>query len=120
MPFTRVATSVMFVLLVSALDSQAQESRGPSCTKIPGSAALLAPGKVVLLGELHGTNESPSFVASLACNAVVAGLDVVSRTRTHVCHSTQRQSVPRIERRSRRPHASAHSVRLAARLPGRP
>ncbi len=47
------------------------------CPAIPGSAGLIEPGSVLLLGELHGTNESPAFVAALACHAVAAGTELV-------------------------------------------
>lgn len=32
---------------------------------------MLAPGRVVLLGEMHGTEESPAFPAGLACRRTV-------------------------------------------------
>ena len=47
------------------------------CEPIEGIQALLAPGRVLLLGELHGTVESPAFTGDVACHAAGAGLDVV-------------------------------------------
>ena len=47
------------------------------CDSIAGSADVIAPGRVLLLGELHGTTQSPAFVSSLSCNALAAGLDLV-------------------------------------------
>jgi len=47
------------------------------CEPIEGIQALLAPGRVLVLGELHGTVESPAFTGDFACHAVGAGLDVV-------------------------------------------
>jgi uncharacterized protein (TIGR03067 family) len=47
------------------------------CEPIDGIHALLAPGRVLLLGELHGTVESPAFTGDVACHAAGAGLDVV-------------------------------------------
>jgi len=46
------------------------------CPPIAAVEPLLAPGRVVLLGEMHGTAESPAFVAALACRALDAGLPV--------------------------------------------
>jgi uncharacterized protein (TIGR03067 family) len=47
------------------------------CEAVDGVQALLTPGRVLLLGELHGTVESPEFAGDVACHAVAAGLDVV-------------------------------------------
>lgn len=44
------------------------------CPEVPGADALVVPGRVVMLGEMHGTEESPAFVAALACRAVEKGL----------------------------------------------
>ena len=52
------------------------EARAPMCASIPGAEPLLRSGTVVLLGEIHGTAESPEAVASLACLALERGLDV--------------------------------------------
>ena len=49
-----------------------------SCEPIEGIQALLKPGRVLLLGELHGTVESPEFTREVACHA--AG---VERIRWH-------------------------------------
>ncbi|MEZ5332585.1 MAG: hypothetical protein R2991_11155 [Thermoanaerobaculia bacterium] len=46
------------------------------CAGVPGADALLVPGRVVMLGEMHGTQESPAFVADLVCRAVEEGLAV--------------------------------------------
>lgn len=46
------------------------------CRAIPGSEALLERGAIVLLGEVHGTNEAPAAVGDLVCLAAEAGLDV--------------------------------------------
>ncbi len=46
------------------------------CKDISGLAAVLAPGAGLLLGEMHGTVESPEFVANAACLALAAGLPV--------------------------------------------
>ena len=50
----------------------------PSCTceDMPGFDQVNNAGKVVLLGELHGTKEAPGFVQNLVCNALKEKLPV--------------------------------------------
>src|SRR5262245_1205097 len=48
----------------------------PACRELKGASDLLAPGRVLLLGEMHGTNESPELVADLACQALAGGWSV--------------------------------------------
>lgn len=47
-----------------------------ACREIEGLEPLLVPGSGLLLGEIHGTAESPAFVANAACLALRAGLPV--------------------------------------------
>jgi len=47
------------------------------CRPIDGLEPLLKAGNVLLLGELHGTVESPAFVFDVACHAAGKGLPVV-------------------------------------------
>ncbi|MCP3978065.1 MAG: hypothetical protein GY716_01870, partial [bacterium] len=47
------------------------------CPPIAGLEPLLQPGRVLLLGEIHGTGESPAFVADVACHAASRKLPVV-------------------------------------------
>ena len=61
-------------MLVGAIPAASADD---GCAPIGGATPLLETGRVVLLGELHGTEQSPAFVASLACHAVAAGLDLV-------------------------------------------
>jgi len=44
-----------------------------ACTSVPGLDALLKPSTALLLGEIHGTAESPAFVATTVCLALHAG-----------------------------------------------
>lgn len=46
------------------------------CPPVPGAEPLLERAEVVLVGEMHGTEESPAFVAALACRALAAGRPV--------------------------------------------
>jgi hypothetical protein len=68
----RSVSSVFVAVFV--LTSVAAESA--TCKPIPGAEELLRPGKVLLLGEQHGTEESPGFALDLACHAAEAGLPV--------------------------------------------
>jgi hypothetical protein len=44
-----------------------------TCQEVEGLEPLLTPGSGLLLGEIHGTVESPAFVANAACLALRAG-----------------------------------------------
>jgi hypothetical protein len=46
------------------------------CRQITGATLLLKPNPVILVGEIHGTNESPAFVGALTCIALSYGLQV--------------------------------------------
>lgn len=48
-----------------------------SCPSIDGLDEVLGRGRVVLLGEIHGTAEVPAFVQAMACRAVARDLSVV-------------------------------------------
>jgi hypothetical protein len=47
-----------------------------ACKPVDGLAPLLQPGSILLLGELHGTAESPAFVGNAVCLALAAGRPV--------------------------------------------
>jgi len=55
---------------VAAASATASLDCGPS---IAGVDPLLAPGAIVMLGEIHGTVEIPAFVGDLACQALARG-----------------------------------------------
>lgn len=44
------------------------------CTEVAGLEKLFAPGAGLLLGEMHGTEQSPAFLANAACLALRSGL----------------------------------------------
>ncbi|HZF08455.1 MAG TPA: hypothetical protein VFE33_06650 [Thermoanaerobaculia bacterium] len=48
----------------------------PNCSSVEGLAPLLAAGHGLLLGEMHGTVESPAFLADAVCLALQAGRSV--------------------------------------------
>lgn len=47
-----------------------------ACRAVAGIETLFAPGAGLLLGEMHGTEQSPAFLANAACLALRAGLPV--------------------------------------------
>lgn len=66
-------TCLAVLLSVSAASAGAAET----CRPIAGLEPLIRPGAVLLLGEIHGTAESPAFVGDVACRVARAGLPVV-------------------------------------------
>lgn len=53
-----------------------EQPPAPDCgPAIAGSEPLMQAG-LVMLGEMHGSNEIPAFVGGLACHAAVRGLEV--------------------------------------------
>lgn len=65
------------VVLLSLLCVPAGAAPAADCPPAPGLDALLEPGTVLLLGELHGTREVPAFVETVACRALARDLPVV-------------------------------------------
>ncbi|HEY5800374.1 MAG TPA: hypothetical protein VIT92_09135 [Burkholderiaceae bacterium] len=64
-----VTRGVLFLLaLAASAGAQAQ------CRPIAGLAQLLTPGKLVMLGEIHGTEQSPDVLLAVVCAARAAGL----------------------------------------------
>lgn len=47
-----------------------------ACPEVPDLSPLLEPGTVLLVGEMHGTEEAPAFVRSVACRALAEDLPV--------------------------------------------
>lgn len=72
----RKAGVVFVLVLVLGTASRALAQTG-SCPEVPGLDPLLRPGVVLLLGEMHGTMESPAFVEDVVCHALARRLDVV-------------------------------------------
>jgi uncharacterized protein (TIGR03067 family) len=64
-------------LLVLAVVSLCPAVASEPCKPIDGIQPLLKPGKTLLLGEIHGTVESPAFALDVACHAARADLPVV-------------------------------------------
>ncbi|MGH1344194.1 MAG: hypothetical protein ACRBN8_21725 [Nannocystales bacterium] len=57
-------------------DPAAAESPIDCGAPIEGSEPLLEPGRLILMGELHGTTQIPMFVAELSCKAARSGTAV--------------------------------------------
>ncbi len=67
----------MLLLLLLSVEVCAQPAPPFSCAEVaPGLAQLLKPSTVVLLGEMHGTNESPQFLTNAICDALQRGHSV--------------------------------------------
>ncbi len=61
----------------TAPPAAAAEDAGSGTRCDPGGLApLLTPGRILLLGEIHGTREGPALVAAVACAALRRGLPV--------------------------------------------
>lgn len=61
---------------VPAFEGSPEVAHALTCREVAGLEPLLAPGAGVLFGEMHGTVESPAFVANAACLALRAGRPV--------------------------------------------
>jgi len=60
----------------SASAEQAATAGGLSCSAIDGVGQVIAPATILLIGEMHGTEQSPPFVNDLVCTALDRGLPV--------------------------------------------
>lgn len=69
--------SALALAILSLLSPAAGASPAAECPAAPGLEALLEPGTVLLLGELHGTREAPAFVETVACRALARDLPVL-------------------------------------------
>ena len=80
---TRIAGTVAastFALLGLAPSISAAavvQREAPLCAPPAALGPLLKPGHVLLLGEMHGTVESPAFTSAVVCSALERGLEVV-------------------------------------------
>lgn len=76
---------ISIMMTLGCRDVQPIDNTLEDCTEIPGLDRMLLPGHVLLLGELHGTIEGPSYVERIACRAidkvrdVTIGLELPSR-----------------------------------------
>lgn len=68
---------LVWTLGLAAAAAQAGPAAGRrTCDGIDGSEAILRAGTVVMVGEMHGTEQSPRFVSDLVCSALDRGLSV--------------------------------------------
>jgi hypothetical protein len=67
---------LLLYLTVGTLQAAEPRSRPefPECPAIQGLEPLLVPGNVLLLGEMHGTEQSPRFTAAVICQGLRKGL----------------------------------------------
>ena len=64
------------LVLAAVLAPMTAGAEVPGCSPAPGLEAVLGPGRALLLGEIHGTNEAPEYVATVACHALADDLAV--------------------------------------------
>ncbi len=67
-------TIVLGALLVGGQLFAAPSMQG--CRQILGAEKILKPGALVMLGEMHGTQEAPQFTGDLVCAALSKGFHV--------------------------------------------
>jgi hypothetical protein len=70
----------LLALALSALGATASGRTLPSgadCTEIPGAGQALSGGRIVMVGEIHGTNEMPAAFMRLVCGALQRGQAVL-------------------------------------------
>lgn len=67
---------VALTTLLLATAAQVATPAATACGAIQGTESILKAGTIVMLGEVHGTNEIPAFVSDLVCNALKQGLSV--------------------------------------------
>jgi len=101
------------LLLIAACGSTAPVTPAASpaaaaaCPAIDGVAELVAPGAMLVLGEIHGTAEVPRFVGDVACHAARSG-------PTTLALEIPRDEQPRIDRFLASPGAAADRAALLA------
>ncbi len=109
----------VLALIALALTNPVSAAR---CTLHPEAQALMRPGNVVIIGELHGTAELPAFVGALVECAVAkvvgvyVGLELptIERDMVDVYLASQGTEVDR-----KRLLSAAHWIRPAPRQDGR-
>ena len=67
--YIRLSLPLFFPIFISGCASE-------KCPTISGLDALLHSKKVLLLGEIHGTQEAPEFLYKIICNALNKNLTV--------------------------------------------
>jgi len=83
-PGARLGALILLTVAVGAgppLRAEGEPAPGGSatvaaCPAIDGIEQVIGKGKVVLLGEIHGTAEAPAFTGDVDCHALRAGLAV--------------------------------------------
>lgn len=72
--FLRISTGIAFTALVGlAMPVIASAHAVAGCTVPAGLASLFQPGKLILMGEVHGTAETPAAFDAAVCNALERG-----------------------------------------------
>jgi len=72
---TAVALSTCAAIACAPFSAHASNG-GPACPPLEVPTRLSSPNAVIMLGELHGTEQAPRFVGDLACALAARGLPV--------------------------------------------
>jgi hypothetical protein len=73
------SSSCLLALALTAFSAAASGQDLPpglDCTDIPGTTQVLSAGRIVLVGEVHGTSEMPAAFLRLVCSALRRGQPV--------------------------------------------
>ena len=73
----RARRSSPLLLQLGLVASALAPASASTCPEVPGLGPLLLPGAVLLLGEMHGTVESPAFVEQVVCHGLARRLEVM-------------------------------------------
>ena len=65
-----------WIVTLAVIGGATTASSGRACSDIPGLGGILEHRKVLVVGEMHGTEESPAFVAEVICQAASSGRSV--------------------------------------------
>lgn len=104
-----LALALLMVLLLHRPGvAQAEPAAPRDCAPLMGVETLLAPGKTVLVGEIHGTEQVPQWAGDLVCLALQKKLSVT------VSLEMDSDETPRLVAYLRSPGKPADRARLLA------
>jgi hypothetical protein len=86
-----LVTAALFVAILATAARPAGTAAAPVCRPVPGIDRLISSGAIILVGEIHGTEESPAFFTDLVCGALSSANSVT------VALEIPREEGPRID-----------------------
>jgi len=72
----RVAAAVVLASMTSGCASNQRLATRVECPPLQVPPQFARPGRVIMIGEIHGTEQAPRFVGDLACTLAERGLPV--------------------------------------------